>query len=188
MRLRPGLAAALLASSVLAQETPDPPQPKPAFAGQTEAPAPKQKSRYRVTIVTDQLAAPWAIAFLPDGNFLVTESAGRLRTITPTGAVSEPIAGVPPVKVVAAQGFHDVALDPDFATNRYLYFSYFAPPRGEPAKRWPLEHFYNEVWEKSVAERRVLDLGEERVGRAKLSADNRRLEDVEVLIDGRACS
>ena len=47
---------------------------------------------------------------LPDGNFLVTESAGRLRTITPTGAVSEPIAGVPPVKVVAAQGKLDRGL------------------------------------------------------------------------------
>jgi glucose/arabinose dehydrogenase len=90
------------------------------------------------------------------------------------------------VKVVAAQNFHDIALDPDFVTNRYVYFTYFAPPKGEPAAQWPNEHFYNEVWEKSLAERRLLDLGSERVGRGKLSLDNRRLEGVEVLIDGRA--
>ena len=181
-----GVAAVLVAAIAVAQTDPPPPKPAPAFPGQTDAPVPKDKSRYRVTVITDQLAGPWAIAFLPDGNFLVSEFAGRLRTVSPTGKVSEPIAGVPPVKIVAAQGFHDIVLDPDFATNRYVYFSYFAPPKGEEAKRWPLEHFYNEVWEKSLAERRVLDLGYERVARAKLSADDRRLEDVDVLIDGRA--
>jgi glucose/arabinose dehydrogenase len=67
-----------------------------------------------------------------------------------------------------------------------VYFTYFAPPKGEAAAQWPTEHFYDEVWTKSLAERRVLDLGSERVGRGRLSADNRRLEDVEVLIDGRA--
>jgi aldose sugar dehydrogenase len=99
--------------------------------------------------------------------------------------VSEPIAGVPPVKVVAAQSFHDIVLDPNFATNRYVYFTYFAPPKGEAAREWPIEHYYNDVWNKTLAERRVLDLGAERVSRARLSADNRRLEDLDVLIEGR---
>jgi glucose/arabinose dehydrogenase len=161
------------------------PEPKPAFPGQTEAPAPQRESRYKTEVITDKLTAPWALAFLPDGNYLVTERRGVLRTVSPTGVVSEPIAGVPPVKVVAAQSFHDVVLDPNFATNRYVYFTYFAPPKGEAAKEWPIEHYYNEVWNKSLAERRVLDLGAERVGRAKLSADNRRLEDFEVLIEGK---
>ena len=159
-------------------------EPPPAFPGQTEAPAPQRESRYEVTVITGELTAPWALAFLPDGNFLVSERRGTLRTVSPSGAVSEPIAGVPPVKVVAAQSFHDVVLDPDFARNRYVYFTYFAPPKGEPAREWPIEHYYNEVWEKTLAERRVLDLGTERVSRARLSADNRRLEDLEVLIEG----
>jgi glucose/arabinose dehydrogenase len=143
-------------------------EPRPAFRGQTEAPPPQRESRYKTEVVTDKLTAPWALAFLPDGNFLVSERRGTLRTITPSGVVSEPIAGVPPVKVVAAQSFHDVVLDPNFATNRYVYFTYFAPPKGEAAREWPIEHYYNEVWNKTLAERRVLNLGAERVSRAKL--------------------
>ena len=171
----------LLAPQLLAAQQRE---PQPAFRGQTEAPPPRNESRYKVDVITDKLQGPWALAFLPDGNFLVTERRGVLRTVTPKGEVSEPIAGVPPVKVVAAQSFHDVVLDPNFATNRYLYFTYFAPPKGEAAKEWPIEHYYNDVWNKTLAQRRVLDLGNERVSRAKLSADNRRLEDFEVLIEG----
>jgi aldose sugar dehydrogenase len=172
----------LLATGLAAAQTRE---PQPAFRGQTEAPPPQRESRYQVEVITDKLAGPWALAFLPDGNFLVSERRGVLRTVTPRGEVSEPISGVPPVKVVAAQSFHDIALDPNFAANRYVYFTYFAPPKGEAAKEWPIEHYYNDVWNKTLAERRVLDLGAERVGRAKLSVDNRRLEDLEVLIEGR---
>ncbi len=161
------------------------PEPRPAFAGQTDAPPPARESRYRVEVITDKLTGPWALAFLPDGNFLVSERRGMLRTVSPKGEVSEPISGVPPVKVVAAQSFHDIVLDPDFATNRYVYFTYFAPPKGEAAREWPIEHYYNEVWEKSLAERRLLDLGSERVARAKLSTDNRQLQGVETLIEGK---
>ncbi len=179
-------ASTLLVISSLLAATPlalaDTPQPKPAFPGQTQAPPPKQKSKYRTETITDKLTGPWAVAFLPDGKFLVTERRGTLRTVTPDGKVSEPIAGVPPVKVVAAQSFHDVVLDPKFAQNRYVYFTYFAPPKGEAPKEWPVEHFYNDVWNKSLAERRTLNIGEETVARAKLSTDERKLEDLDILI------
>ncbi len=175
------LLSILLTSLATGQEH----DPAPAFPGQTDAPQ-APESRYRVEVITDALDNPWSVAFLPSGNYLVTERNGSLRTVTPAGRVSDPIAGVPPVKVVAAQGFHDVALDPNFAQNRLIYFTYFAPPKGEAPGVWPTEHFYEEVWTKSLAERRVLDLGSETVGRARLSADERRLEDVEVLIEGGA--
>ena len=58
-------------------------EPRPAFPGQTEAPPPSRESRYEVEVITDQLTAPWALAFLPDGNFLVSERRGTLRAMSP---------------------------------------------------------------------------------------------------------
>jgi glucose/arabinose dehydrogenase len=107
-----------------------------------------------------------------------------MRIVRPDGVVSEPLQGVPGVKAVAAQGLHDVVLDPQFATNRLLYFTYFAPPKGERPGTWPIEHFYEEVWTRPFTERRTMQLGYERVARARLSEDGRRLEDLEVLAEG----
>jgi glucose/arabinose dehydrogenase len=160
-------------------------KPKPAFPQQTEAPTPAKPSRpLEIQTITNRLNAPWSLAFLPDGNFLVTEGVGSMRIVRPDGWVSAPIAGVPGVKVIAAQGLHDVLLDPDFAKNRLLYITYFAPPRGEDPAMWPTEFFYEQVWTKPFAERRTMNLGMERVGRARLSDDNKRLEDFRILIDG----
>jgi aldose sugar dehydrogenase len=160
-------------------------EPKPAFPGQTKAPAPARPSPpVNVQTIAGGLTGAWAVAFLPDGNFLVTQNAGTMRIVRPDGVVSAPIAGVPDVKSVAAQGLHDVLLDPEFAKNRLLYFTYFAPPKGEAPATWPIEFFYERVWTKPLAERRTMQLGAERVARARLSADNMRLEDVEVLAEG----
>ena len=73
-------------------------KPKPAFAGQTEAPAPSKASAFTVEHVAGRLTNPWSLAFLPDGNFLVTESYGTIRIVRPDGVVSAPIQGVPGVK------------------------------------------------------------------------------------------
>jgi aldose sugar dehydrogenase len=180
------LPCLLVCSSAQAQTgTAVPYKPKPAFPGQTEAPAPAKASPpLEIQTITNRLSAPWSLAFLPDGNFLVTEGAGTMRIVRPDGVVSAPIAGVPGVKVIAAQGLHDVLLDPDFAKNRLLYITYFAPPRGEDPAIWPTEFFYEQVWTKSLAERRTMSLGMERVARARLSEDNKRLEDLRILIDG----
>lgn len=168
-------------------QVPNPPEPEPAFPGQTDAPPPARPATgYRVELVADDLAGPWAMAFLPKGHILFTQRAGTMRTISPTGAVSDPIAGVPPIKRVAAEGLHDVVLDPDFAANRYIYFTYLAPPPGEATdQEWPVTHWYEDVWNLSLAERRTLDLGTERIARARLSEDMRRLEDFEVLAETR---
>ena len=178
--------AVLACSSAQAQTTAAVPyKPKPAFPGQTEAPPPAQASGpLEIRTITNRLNAPWSLAFLPDGNFLVTEGVGSMRIVRPDGWVSAPIAGGPGVKVIAAQGLHDVLLDPDFTKNRLLYITYFAPPRGEDPAIWPTEFFYEQVWTKSLAERRTMSIGIERVGRARLSDDNKRLEDFRVLIDG----
>jgi len=100
------LAASALAQSPFAGNTP---QPKPAFPGQTKAPLPAKASpAINVETITARLNSPWSLAFLPDGNFLVTESSGFMRVVRPDGVVYAPLAGVPGVKVVAAQGLHDV--------------------------------------------------------------------------------
>jgi glucose/arabinose dehydrogenase len=160
-------------------------EPEPAFPGQTEAPAPRVPSpAFEVETVATGLVGAWAVAFLPDGNYLITQNVGTMRVVSPDGDISEPIFGVPGVKSVAAQGLHDVVLHPDFEENRLVYFTYFAPPRGEAPATWPAEHFYEDVWTRPFAERRTMSLGSERVSRGRLREDNRGLEDVEVLIDG----
>ena len=176
--------AALCAVMLLAVVAAQSPEPKPAFQGQTDAPSPAKPSPpVAVQTVAGGLTGAWAFAFLPDGALLVTQNSGTMRVVR-DGVVSAPLAGLPPMKSVAAQGLHDVVLDPDFSRNRTLYFTYFAPPKGEAPATWPIEHFYERVWTTPFAQRRTMDLGTERVARARLSADNSRLEDVDVLAEG----
>lgn len=163
----------------------DYPPPKPAFAGQTNAPPPKTPSPpVNVQVVITRFMAPWAMAFLPDGKILVTERYGFIRVASLDGFYSAPIKGVPDTKIVAAESLHDIAIDPDFAHNRWIYFTYFAPPPGEQPGVWPLKYFYDDVFNASVAVRRTMRVGEERLARARLSADERSLTDVQVLLDG----
>ena len=115
-------------------------EPKPAFTGQAHAPVAPKSAPFETTIITEQLNSPWSLAFLPDGSFLITESAGRLRIVKPDGTASAPIEGVPGVKSVGAEGFHEIVLDPDFASNRMIYFTYLAPPPGQAPGNYPLEH------------------------------------------------
>ncbi len=75
-------------------------------------------------------------------------------------------------------------LDPNFAQNRLIYFSYFAPPPGEDPAVWPNDYFYARVTNLPLAERRMKSVGTERVARARLSEDDKRLEHVQVLVDG----
>lgn len=163
----------------------DYPPPKPAFPGQTNAPPPAKKSPpVNVETIISRIPAPWSLAFLPDGKMLISQRYGSIRVAQMNGFYSAPIDGVPPTKVVAAESLHDVAVDPDFVHNRLIYFTYFAPPPGEAPGVWPLKYFYDNVFNATVAERRTMRIGEERLARARLSEDETRLEDVQVLLDG----
>ncbi|WP_426059011.1 PQQ-dependent sugar dehydrogenase [Hymenobacter sp. B1770] len=98
---------------------------RPAFTGQTRigglTTAP---SSYRAAVVTSSLTSPWGITSLPDGRLLLTEKAGRMRIVTPSGTVSEPITGLPAVNAGGQGGLLGVCLDPNFATNRMVYWSF----------------------------------------------------------------
>lgn len=76
------------------------------------------------------LEHPWGLTFLPDGRMLVTERPGRLRIVSQDGALSDPIKGLPAIAARRQGGLLDIALDPNFAQNRLVYFSY-AEDRGD---------------------------------------------------------
>ena len=80
---------------------------------------------------------PWALAFLPSGNYLVTIRKEGLRTVSPNGRISELIAGTPVIEnKFALFGMHDVLLDRDFAINRTLYLTYVTTPPGGALPVW----------------------------------------------------
>lgn len=84
-----------------------------------------------VTTIASGLEHPWAVALLPDGGFLVTERAGRLRRVSADGKVSAPLSGVPTVWAEGQGGLLDVVLAPDFTSSRRIYLSYSEPgPEG----------------------------------------------------------
>lgn len=86
---------------------------------------------YRLETISDGLDGPWCVAFLPDGSFLVTELAGRLKRIDAANGDSQAIAGVPPVYFASQGGLFDVLPHPEFSTNRLIYLSY---AEGTPRK------------------------------------------------------
>lgn len=91
--------------------------------------APKLVRRYyhhglNLVTVASGLDTPWAIAFLPDQRILVTERAGRMRIVARDGSLGTPLAGLQPVYVGGEGGLMDVVLDPHFADNHLIYWSY----------------------------------------------------------------
>jgi aldose sugar dehydrogenase len=101
-----------------------------AVAGDiTKAPAPATRIAVKVETVAKGLVHPWGLQVLPDGRMLVTERPGRLRIVAANGTVSTPIRGLPGVAANGQGGLLDVALDPKFATNGLIYWTY-AEPRG----------------------------------------------------------
>ncbi len=115
-----------------------------------------EPARLRAEAVATGLEHPWALAFLPDGRFLVTERPGRLRVVEADGRLGAAIAGLPRVDAAGQGGLLDLVLDSDFARNRTLYFCYAEPdPQGRG---------------NSTA-----------LARAVLSADTTRLQDLRVI-------
>jgi glucose/arabinose dehydrogenase len=110
---------------------PNVPEFKPAFPGQTRAPAVKSQTSFDVTEIASGLDQPWAIAFLPDGRMLVTEKpSGALYLVAPGGTRSPPISGLPRVDGRGQGGLLDVEVGPDYAESRLVYWTYYEPRDG----------------------------------------------------------
>ncbi|WP_430512334.1 PQQ-dependent sugar dehydrogenase [Pannonibacter phragmitetus] len=82
---------------------------------------------FQMVEVAGELEHPWSLAFLPDGRMLVTERPGRLRIVGADGSLSAPLKGLPEIYDSGQGGLLDVILDPDFAENSTIYFSYSTP-------------------------------------------------------------
>jgi glucose/arabinose dehydrogenase len=102
--------------------------PDPATTESTpetaQAPEPATVDRVEPVTVVDGLEHPWGMAWLPDGDLLITERAGRLRRVSNGSLDPTPIAGVPDLLAVGQGGLLDIALHPDFEANQWLYFAY----------------------------------------------------------------
>ena len=79
---------------------------------------------FTVESVAEGLDHPWSIAFLPGGDMLVTERAGRVRVIRDGQLLDAPIANTPDGYVEGQGGYFDILPDPAFATNRLVYLSF----------------------------------------------------------------
>jgi glucose/arabinose dehydrogenase len=93
---------------------------------------------YRVVTIGDALVQPWSIAFLPDGDILITERPGRLRVLRGGKLLPQPVDGVPKVFHSSQGGLLEVMPHPNFAANRLIYLSYSKPGADDSQSRTAL--------------------------------------------------
>ena len=142
---------------------PDGYQPLPQWLGQTRAPAPAKTEAFTVQTFAEGLNGA-AFQFLPDGRILLGERNGRIRIIGKDGKPSEPLAGMPADLYTTGQNLFSVQPDRAFATDRTIYFTYAVLPAGaDPTTQRSPAHVH--------------------VARARMSADEKHLEDVRDLLD-----
>jgi glucose/arabinose dehydrogenase len=100
---------------------------------------------YRIVKVVDGLVNPWGMAFLPGGDLLVTERGGRLRLVRGGKLLPTPVEGVPAVVVAGQGGLLDIALHPQFASNRLVYLTYSKQVSGGSTTALHLARFENDA-------------------------------------------
>ncbi len=144
---------------------PDGYSPIPQWLGQTHAPVPARTAAYDVETVAEGLNGAFCFSFLPDGRILVGERPGRIKIVGKDRKVSEPIGGLPSNIWARGQGLYEVRPDRAFATNRTIYLSYTVLQEGTNAAAPPRTP------------------GVLLVASAKLSADDKRLEGLKVLLN-----
>src|SRR5262245_10272314 len=145
---------------------PDGYAPIPEWLGQTRAARPAKHADYSVETVAEGFAGAFCFSFLPDGRILVGERAGRIKIVGKDGTVSAPLDGLPAnLWARGGQGLFEVRADRAFAATRAIYLTYTALPDGADQGALPRSP------------------GILLVAKATLSADDRRLDGVKVLLD-----
>src|SRR6185503_15118631 len=97
------------------------PQAYPLGAGPWTYTTYEKNTKIRVSVVTKGLSHPWSLAFLPNGDVLITERPGRVRLMHNGVVAPEPVADLSKLSVDV---LFDVALHPDFAKNGFVYLTY----------------------------------------------------------------
>jgi glucose/arabinose dehydrogenase len=97
---------------------------KPAFPGQTRIAGVKTTTPYEGKVISSDLKKPWGITSLPDGRLLITEKGGNMRIAATDGKVSANIGGIPAVNSSGQGGLLGLTIDPQFSTNRMVYWAF----------------------------------------------------------------
>src|SRR5215831_4600569 len=145
--------------------TPDGYAPIPAWLGQTRAPRPAKTAAYSVETVAEGLNGAFSFNFLPDGRMIAAERPGHIRLIGKDGKITE-VEGLPSNLWARGQGLFEARPDRAFASNRTLYLTYTVLPDGANVDALPRSP------------------GVLVVARAKLSSDDKRIEDAKILLNG----
>ena len=129
---------ALVEGQPVERRQPEKKDNKPTFPQQTRAPY-HASAPFQITTLIDTLPAPWSLAFLPDGKILLTERLpGSIRILDTTGVLSAPVAGVSALMAPDAKdiGVLDVVLDPHFAANHQIFFTFYDYINGTNSNTW----------------------------------------------------
>jgi glucose/arabinose dehydrogenase len=160
---RPAVASAQTPADGSA--APDGYAPIPQWLGQTRAAVPAKTAPYDVETFATGISGGFSFHFLPDGRIIVGERPGRIKIVGKDGKVSMPLEGLPANLWASGQGLFEVLPDKAFATNRTLYLTYTVLPDGANRAALPRSP------------------GVLQVASAKLSSDDRRIENVKVLLN-----
>ncbi len=112
-------AAAILGLTLTACKPAPPVTGKPPTLS---APA-QETMALKVDTITDTLKTPWGLAFLPDGDIIVTQRTGGVKRVSPDGKAVD-IAGAPEPYTEGQAGLFDIILSPDFAADKTVFISY----------------------------------------------------------------
>jgi glucose/arabinose dehydrogenase len=143
--------------------TPDGYQPIPQWMGQTHAAVPAKTETFTVKTFAEGLNGA-SLAFLPDGRLVVAERNGRIRLIGKDGKIADPLADMPKNMYTAGQTLYNVFPDRSFTQTRIVYLAYAVLPDGVDAARQRTPTHVH-------------------IASAKVSSDEKRLEDVKDLLD-----
>ncbi len=134
-----GLLAVVLATqatqTACPKDSPTSPQtPTPQTPQTGEVFTTRDGVRFRVDTVLTGLEIPWSLNFAPDGRLFVTERPGRVRIVGASGS-SELALSLDGVFTQGEAGLLGLALDPEFAQNRFVYIYYSASVSGRAVNR-----------------------------------------------------